>query len=295
MNPEQQTDSDIPHRPTEGQDERRAHTFQDDLNQAMDVTEAPVVQEMLQTARDREAFATEEVKEQEQKKSYSLGSIIFLLLTLGIIGYGAYHYAHLTVKLQPTQSVGVFPTTPTIVASTTTLPAVLTNYAVTQSPQGAGMNLSIGKPTLVNLVSDGTTNTLLSNAQLYSFIGATVPEPLQSIISVARLGLVNTGKEVDSFIIMSVPNPDTASREFSIAESSLLQLFGPALGIHSENFQNIIGQSFQSQYFYNLPVRIMTGSNGSLFLYGYANNNTVVIASDPFVLKAVYDALINQH
>ena len=295
------TSPQVPHRPAENEDERRAHTYQDDLNQAMNVTEAPVVQEMLHDAREREAFAAEEVKEQGERKVYSLSSLLLLLLTIGIIAYGTYYYMHLTVKVQPTQSVGAFPVTATVVASTTTLQQLIASYTPDSLPTN--------KPILVNLVASqaGQAPALLSNGQLYAFIGALVPEPLQATISVARLGVFNDGKAVSPFIIMSVSNPENASREFAIAEPNLLQLFGPALNINLASVQNNIGQSFQSQYFYNLPVRTLSvavpstssgqANNPSqlVFLYGYANNNTIVITANPAVLKAVYDALINQH
>ncbi|HTH93580.1 MAG TPA: hypothetical protein VL576_03830 [Candidatus Paceibacterota bacterium] len=293
MNPEQVQDPNVPHRPEDSQEGHRSHTYQDDLNQAMNVTEAPVVQEMLKNARDREEFAALEVKEQGEKKVYSLSSILLLVLTIGIIIYGAYYYSHLTVKVQPIQSVGAFPVSQNLLASNTNLQQLITNLTTTPTP--------VGKPTLINLVNDSKTDTLLSNSQLYSFIGAVVPEPLQSVISVARLGVLNTGTKVLPFVIVSTTNPESASKEFAIAEPNLLQMFGPALNINMGSVQNNVGQNFQSQYFYNLPVRslstVATPNTPSqmVFLYGYANNNIIVITTDPQVLKAVYDSLINQH
>lgn len=284
----------VPQRPTEEQGEHLAHTYKDDLAQAMNATEAPVVQAMLADARDREAFANQEIKEQGERKVYSLSSILFIVLTLAVIGYGTYYYMHLTVKVQQTQSVGAFPATSNIAVNSVTLQQLIASYASAQT------TLPVGRPTLVNIVT-GTGQALLSNSQLYSFIGAVVPEPLQSAVSVARLGMLNTGTTVLPFIIMSVPNPENASKEFAIAEPNLLQLFGSALNIDLASVQNNVGQTFESNYFYNLPVRTLntvatlTTPSQRIFLYGYANNNTIVIATDPVVLKAVYDALINQH
>ena len=166
---------------------------------------------------------------------------------------------------------------------------------------GNSTTLPVGKPLLINLVTDDTTKTLLSNSQLYAFIGATVPEPLQSVISVARLGILNTGKDIEPFIVISVSNPETASKELGIAEQNLLQMFGPALGINLSTIQTQVGQTFQSQYFYNLPVRTLSSvattasPQQMLFLYGYVNNNIIVISAKPEALKAVYDTVINQH
>ena len=289
----------VPHKPAMPEENRRSHTYQDDLDQAMNVTEAPVVQKMLEDARDRETLAVEETKEQGERKVYSLSSLLLILLTLGVIGYGAYYYRHLTVPVQPTQSVGAFPGTANIPVSKMSFQQLIASYVTpTDAAQPA---LPAGQPTLINLVTDTQPPVLLSNSQLYSYIGAKVPEPLQSVVRVVRLGMLNTGTQNLPFLIMSVPDPENASKEFTIAEPDLLQLFGPALNINLADVQNNVEQSFESQYFYNLPVRTLS-TEGTvdtpaqrIFLYGYANNNTIVIATDPAVLKAVYDALINQH
>ena len=70
MEPEQPNNPPLPEQTPEAvpQAEEQhsiAHTYQDDLAHAMNATEAPVVQAMLQDARDREAFA---VQEQEERK-----------------------------------------------------------------------------------------------------------------------------------------------------------------------------------------------------------------------------------
>jgi hypothetical protein len=288
----------IPQRPVDGETQpvaevmHHAHTFKDDMAEAMNETEAPVVQALLNDAREREAFAKEENIEHAERKWYSVSSLFFIVLTLAVIGYGTYYYMHLTVKVQPTQSVGVFSSTPIIVAS---------NMQQLQTTLNA-LALPVGKPTLVNLATNSQSNILLTNSQLYNFIGAgAISEPLQAVVSVARLGVYNTGKTIEPFIIMSVPDSVKASQEFGIAEPTLLKLFGPAMGIDLASVQDIAGQTFQSQYFYNLPVRTVstvastTTPSQRIFLYGYANDNTLVITTDPQVLKAVYDSVINQH
>jgi hypothetical protein len=270
-----------------------AHTYQDDMAQAMNATEAPIVQEMLADARERDALAAEEVEEHKERKWYSITSLLLIGLTLVVIGGGTYYYTHLTVPVQPVMSVGIFPSTANIVASTTTIDRVIATFS-------APTTLPEGKPTLVNLVTDAQTNTLLSDTQLFSFMGASVPEPLQSAISVARLGLLNTGSTVVPFIIASVPDPEKASQELSNAEPTLLQLFSKPLSIDLTQYQSDEGQPFQSQYFYNLPVRTLstgvsvTAPQSIILLYGYVNNNTVVITTQPVVLQAVYNAIINQ-
>jgi hypothetical protein len=270
-----------------------AHTYQDDLAQAMNATDATEVQALLSQAREKDAEAAIEVVEQREKKWYSTSSILLIILTLAVIGAGTYYYMHLTVPIQPAASVGVFQSSGTIVASGTTIQDVLNSFTTSTS-------LPQGKPLLVNLVTDTASGTLISNAQLYSFIGATVPEPLQSVISSVRLGVVNTGQEVLPFIIASVPDPEKASNEFSIEEPTLIQMFSHALNVDATTIPTQPAQAFQSQYFYNLPVRTLTVTDPTtqqpklVFLYGYATNNVLVMATKPEVLKAVYDTVISQ-
>ncbi len=271
-----------------------SHDYQEDLARVMNATDAKVVQELLQDAREREAAEIEAVEETKERKWYGVSSLILVILTLGVLGYGTYYYMHLTVKIQPAVSVGVFQSTGNIAVGSTSIAEVL-------KTQQLDTTLPENRPVLINLVTDTASNTLLSNSQLYSFIGATLPEPLQSAISVARLGVINTGTTVAPFIIASVPDPEKASKELSIAEQSLLPYFYQALGIDIAGYDTTVPHPFESQYFYNLPVRtlstttIETGEKTLLFLYGYATNNTIVITAHPEALKAVYDTIINQH
>lgn len=274
-----------------------AHTYQDDLARAMNATEAPIVQELLADARDRELLAAEEVVERREEKWYSISALLLILLTIIVIGFGTYYYLHLTVPVHPAASVGVFQSTDNIVASTTTIDQVIANFT---TPTGQAA-LQVGKPTLVNLVTDAKTNALLLDTQLFSFMQAAVPEPLQSAISAARLGVVNTGSEVVPFIILSVPDPQKASQEFTNTEPKLLQLFYKPLAINIAAYQSqpVSTLSFQSQYFYNLPVRTLIDASASapqniVFLYGYASNNIIVITTKPQVLKYIYDTIVSQ-
>ncbi len=268
-----------------------SHTYQDDLAQAMNATDAPVVQELLAHAREQQAEEEVAVVEEKERKWYGVTSLLLIILTLGVIGYGTWYYLHLTVPTQPAMSVGVFPYTENIIANNTSIERVVANLLATTT-------LPEGKPVLVNL-TEPQNNILLSNTELYSFFGATVPEPLQTAISVARLGAINTGKEVVPFIILSVPNPEKASQELTNAELSLLKYFYKPLNIDL-SLSAGKPQAFASQYFYNLPVRTLTTTDDSthlqslVFLYGYASNNIVVITTKPEVLKAVCDAIVNQ-
>jgi len=298
-----------------------AHTYQDDMAKAMDITDPATIQAMLADAREREGETVVIAAEQRERKWYSLSSLLLLLMTVAIAGYGAYYYMHLTVKTQPTASVGVFQSTDNIAIDTTTIQEVLTTLAKSTT-------LPVGKPLVVNLVKDSKTNTLISNSDLYSFIGAQLTEPLQASIAVARLGVVNTGKEVLPFIIASVPDPLKTSKELTIAEPTLLQLFSQALTIPAAVVPStttvttqspttasaqvatmqvraiqapVVLPTFKSQYFYNLPVRSLsainpvTGQQDIVFLYGYVSNTILVITTKPTVLKAVYDTILSQH
>ncbi len=268
-----------------------AHTYQDDLNQAMDVTDPAAVQKMLADARDEEMIEAARTETQHERRWYGLTSFLLILLALAALAYGTYYYMRLTVKVQPAPSVGAFQTSPAIVASSTSIQQVLATMT-------AATDLPVGKPELITLVTDN--NVQLTNSQLYDFIGATVPEPLQAVIAVARLGVVNTGKDIVPFIVASVNDQDKASNEFLIAEPSLLQMFYQALNIDISGIQQTTPQTFQSQYFNNIAVRTFTVTNATTgqqhtLLYGAIPNNVMVITTTPDALKAVYDSIINQH
>jgi hypothetical protein len=305
-----------------------SHTYQDDMSKAMNATDVTEVHSMLVQAREQEEEAVTAVTERREKSWYGTTSTILILLTLAVIAYGTYYYMTLTVPVQPAVSVGVFSNTDPIAINATTIKEVL-------ATERAATDVPVGKPILLNLVTDTQAATPLSTAQLFSFIGADLSTPLESVMSSARLGIVNTGKDILPFIVASVPDPEKASNEFTVAEPTLYanfsQLFttstapAPVLEGSADNSQQaalselvasqqtqqtstpevtpptVIPDTFQSQYFYNLPVRTLTstdqttGEKKIVFLYGYATNNVMVITSTPEVLKAVYDTLISQH
>lgn len=288
--------SPVPKRPDapDPSDRPVVQTYERDMSLAMDTTDATVVQELLQTARERETFEAEKETVRHQKGWYTLGGLILLLLALGSLGYGVYYYEHLTVHVAPNVSVGVFQSTTPIIAADTTIDASI-DTLITHD------GLPEGKPFLVPIVADKTTLTPLSNEGILEFIRADASEPFIAATSLVRLGVINTGSQVVPFLLFSVPNPEIATKEFLIAEPTLLSMVAPALNIDLSMHQNEIGKGFTSSYMYNLPVRTLksydidTQEETLLFYYGYATDNTIVVATNPSVLKAVYDTIIRQH
>ncbi len=269
-------------------------TYEDDLARAMDATEAGVVQELLETAREREAIETERTTRTRERGWYTAGGLILMILALGFIGYGAYYYTHLTVNVVAPATVGVFPSITPVVASTTTIKALrdtLTTDTEIILP---------GKPTLVPLVTDEKTLTPINPDAFFAFMGARASEPFIATLTLARLGIMNTGDSVVPFLIFSVPNTELAAKEFLIAEPKLLEMVAPVLGIDLSLHTEEIGKGFESRYMYNLPVRTLTSVDPDtqistiLFYYAFATDHTVVISTDPTVLKAIYDTIIRQ-
>src|SRR5689334_20448704 len=78
----------------------RARTYEDDVSKAMNTVDAPVVQEMLATAREREETERFERIGRTQRHWYSFFSIVLVILAAAGFGYGIYHYTHLTVPLE---------------------------------------------------------------------------------------------------------------------------------------------------------------------------------------------------
>jgi len=272
---------------------RRAHTYEDDVSLAMNATDAATVQELLSTAREREATEKEYRTTTTQRRWYSFFSIILVVFAAGACGYAIYHYSQLTVPAEKIYSVGVFPSTTPIVASET-------DIRQTVQALQADTSLEHDKPLLVPLVTDAQTLSLLSKESLFAFIEARPTEPFAYSIDTIRLGAMNTGESADTFLILSVPDPQIASKEFLIAEPTLLQLFHRPLGIELGDHLAQVGKEFQSTYLYNMPVRILsapdatTGTDTPVLLYGYATDRIIVITTNPAVLKAVYDTIIRQ-
>jgi hypothetical protein len=265
--------------------------MQSDLERAMDTTEAPAVQELLATARNKEQFAIERQHVHAQRKWYTTGAILLIILALGAVAFGFYYYRTLTVRVTPTPSVGVFQSLAPIDTSTTTASALMQTLIATE-------NLSEGKPMLVPLLQ--ASGGSLTPEATFDYLGIKVGEPFIATLSLARLGVVNTGTSISPFLILSTPTPELATKEFLIAEPTLLEKVAPTLGIDPTLAGRDIGTSFASVYMYNLPVRILKATNVDtqeetiLMYYGYATENTIVVAANPTVLKAIYDTIIRQ-
>lgn len=293
MEPTPPTNEDIATPPTP-EVTHRAHTYEDDLSKAMNATDANVVQEMLSTAREREAAEAAYHKSTSQRKWYSFFSILLVILAASATGYSIYHYNSLTVPAEKTISVGVFPNTDPIVTGATDIRQTIATL------QSNSATLSTNKPYLVPLVQDEGTLSPITKQGFFEFIEAAPTEPLVASMTIVRLGVLHDGFDTTPFVIMSVPDPQIASKELLIAEPKLIQLFYRALAIDVSNLVVEIGKTFESTYIHNLPVRILshtdteTGGETPLILYGYATNNIIVITTKPSVLKAVYDTIIKQ-
>jgi hypothetical protein len=270
-----------------------AHTYQDDLAMAMDTTDATVVQELLTTARERESLLKDEAVKEKQRGWYVAGSIILLLIALAAGAYGVWYYLNLTVPVQKTISVGVFPSTAVVNTKTTDIRQVLASVM-------SDTTLPENRPTLISLVSDDKTVTLLSTKEFFSFTESTPSEPLISSLSTIRLGVVHISGDIIPFVIASVPDPEVASKEFLIAEPELLRYFYRALNLDISSHLSEIGKEFKSDYLYNLPVRVLsaptseTGEANPVLLYGYVTDNIIVVTTKPLVLKSIYETISRQ-
>lgn len=269
-----------------------SHSYQDDLAQAMNATDAPVVQELLYEAKEREETARIAKKIKQGRKWYTSISFIFLLLALAIISYGIYTYTHFTVPVVQKISVGVFPTTDPIVASDNSIETTIEKLTTTTT-------LKENTPYLVPIVTDATTGNLVSNHDLFAFMKADVTEPFENVFDSVRLGVMNTGETIIPFIIGSVADPVITTKEFLIAEPDLLHLFYRALNINLDTIPSEIGTTYVQAYRYNLPVRVLSyskqdGTKQEVFLYGFANDHIVVITTDASILKSVADQIIRQ-
>lgn len=268
-----------------------SHSYQDDLAQAMNATDASVVQQLLETARDREESERIAIKNNAKRKAYTVFSILFLFIALAVGGYGIYHYTHLTVPVTEKLSVGVFPSTDIVPANTTNISDVV--QSLITDP-----NLKPDTPYLVPIV-DNTTNTLLTNQELFRFMESDVSEPFAAIFDSVRLGVMRVENTGVPFIIGAVRDPVVTTKEFLIAEPELLSLFAKALGIDTGTIPAQIGTTFTQTYRYNLPVRILTytdqnGQQQELFFYGFATNNIVVITTNAKVLETISSNIIRQ-
>lgn len=265
-------------------------TYADDLARAMDTTEASVVQDLLRTAREREQDEIERARIHKQKGWYTAGGIILLVLALGAAVYGAYYFKNLTVPIVPTPSVGIF-------QSTTPIDTASTDIATLTTALAGDPSIASFKPLLVPLTN---ASGPLSVDDTLSYLGIDLGEPFAAAFGLVRLGVYRTDETTSPFLIFYAPNPEIASKELLIAEPKLLQTLAPVLRIDTQEQTSEVGASFTSSYMYNLPVRTLitrdldTNTKTILLYYGYATDQTIVIASNPQVLKTVYDTIIKQ-
>ncbi len=266
------------------------HTYEDDLSLAMNTTEASVVQDLLKTAREREEGERNRIETHKQKRWYTAGAVILILLGLGAATYGVYYFRTLTVPVVPTASVGVFQSTAPVATESATPLQIVTNADTDTS-------IPLNKPVLVPLTLDGAPR---SYEDTLTYLGMEFGEPFAAAFSIARLGIYRTDDGASPFVILYAPNPEIASKELLIAEPKLLEALAPLLRIDTLQPINEVGTSFTSTYMYNLPVRTLISRNIDTNIetitlyYGYATDQTVVIASNPQVLKSVYDTIIRQ-
>lgn len=268
------------------------HTYAGDLANALDTTDATVVQQILAEGREREEIDAEQKLRGKQKGWYSTGATILIIFSLTAIGYTAYHYSRLTVPAQEKVSVGVFPSTSVVVTNSTDIRSVITSLR-------GNASLEANKPSLVPLVDNEQTLTLLSNNQLFSFFESKPSEPFLSSFSLIRLGVMNTGVDNVPFIIGATTDTDISTKELLIAEPDMLQLLYKPLGIDISTIPQEIGKTFTGEYLFNIPTRTLQytntqGENVPLFFYARVSDSIVVFTTDPSVLKAIYDSLIRQ-
>ena len=280
--------SEIPIAPTEMHP--AVHTLQSDLDRIMTATDPARVQEMLTNARENEAYEKDELDKGIARTWLSKGALILVFLALIGIGYGIVYYTRLTVPVEDTGGVGVFPSTLVQAAQTTSITDALTAARTDQTLEDL-------RPALVPIVTDTTSETLLTPTQLFAYIGGAAPEPLIQTLSVLRIGVVQIDSEVIPFIIGATTDLEVTAKELQNAEPQLVTIFARALAIDQST---PVGGTFTSGYRYNLPVRILeralpgTDEKAITLLYGYPTDNIVVITTDQVALKAVYDTIISQ-
>jgi hypothetical protein len=269
-----------------------SQSYQDDLARALNNTDAPVVQELLEQAHEIETYQETQTKKQRERKWYTATSLTLLIFALGVSAYALYHYLHLTVPVTQPLSVGVFPSTKAFVTRETDIRQVVAALKT-------DTDLKENTPYLVPLVTDESSLALISNKDFFSFLESNASEPFVGIFDSARLGVMNTGNDVVPFIVGSVENPITAAKEFLIAEPNLLTMLYRPLAIDLSLLPQEIGTTYTQNYRYNLPIRALsyTDANGTkkdVFFYGFATEHIMVVTTDPQVLKVISDTIIRQ-
>jgi hypothetical protein len=272
-------------------EKRIVHTYSDDVAKALDTTEASVVQELLIEGREREEIEKETEIRNKQKVWYKIGGFILTILTLSAIAYTVYHYMNLTVEVEPTATVGVFPSSESVISENTNIRALMAGIKIDTT-------LEKNKPTLIPIVKDQATLTLLTPYELFSFFEARASEPFLSSFSLIRLGVMSDGIKNIPFIIGATKDAEISAKELLIAEPDLIQMLYIPLDIDISNIKEEVGKNFVGDYMYNIPVRIFEypkeGDTKGMFFYARVTDDIVVFTTSPEALKAIYDSLIKQ-
>ncbi len=268
------------------------HTYADDLAKAMDTTDAKVVQELLEQGREKELLAKEEVTKKKQKVWYKLGAIVFVVGAILSLAYSIYHYKSLTVPPEKPVSVGVFPSTKAFVSNETDIRKVIESITSDSS-------FEKDRPYLVPIVKNADEPTLLGVKESFDFFESKASEPFIASFNIVRLGIINIGERNVPFVIASTKDAESSTKEFLIAENSLLQNIYKALGIDISVYDPEIGKSFVGEFLYNIPVRSLKyknkeGIDQTIFFYARATQDIVVMTTSPQALKAIYNNLIGQ-
>lgn len=256
------------------------HTYQGDLDKALDTTEASVVQTLMREAREREALERENRTRKRERKWYKAGGILLVLLALGALGYAVYYFRTLTVPVAPTYSVGVFSTTEAFAVEDSSLSDVI---------QTLMARVLDTKPILVQLTKAGLP---IDPATFFTFLGSAPSEPFVHTLYIARLGFIKENDALVPFVIVATPDPILARKEFLIAEGKLLSYFGALFTIPKTT-----ETAFTSAYLYNLPVRILRDVDGKpALLYGSIADTIFVITQSPEAFKSAYEEVLQgQH
>lgn len=272
---------------------KTTHTFADDLAKSLDTTDAPVVQKLLVIAKEREETMRQTKKADTERQWYSIVGLLFIVGALCAGVYTYFYVQSLTVAVQKQISIGVFPATTAIEANTTNIQTLFSGLK-------DRIDLPEKRPFLFNFIRDKETRLPLVQKDLLAFIEATPDQTVLDTIENVHFGAYDTGLGIFPFIIAGVIDNEKTSKALLIDEPVLLQQLYVSLRIPVQNYVNEVSKQFTSNYIFNIPVRSLSAVNKStnksetLLLYGYAGDHVLIIATNPLVLKAVYDTVIRQ-
>lgn len=267
-------------------------TYDHDLLNSMDATDATTVQELLQESTRRleeEKFIKQESIQRSLLKFFGT---VFFIISIAAVSYSVWYYMRLTVPIMSTPSIGVFPQTESFVN-------VATNIDTTLTKLDAKKDLVLDRPYLVPISIDTTSGTLISTQDMFDFLKIAADEPLQGVFSVIRLGVINQKDGIHPFIIGYVQDPILANKEFLLNENKMTTLFEKSLQIKLSDQKDILGGGFSQATIFNLNFRVLKTDKKDpekiTMLYGNVTPNTVVFATNPDIIRSVYETLITQN